>query len=209
MQKKYHLILILSYLLIICILIFYWIKQKNNIKKQLYNATQLVHNTIPESLIDSAHNRKDFPLLYYDSLRNVLTKTAEENKFNYLYVVISQKDSIFFVISSFKRQDILNNMISKYLSPYYYYPSKIKKLDLDKPIMYLKYTDEYGSFFSAFHYYVTSNHNPYIIGADYPLDVITTLNWKFIFIILCVTIVFVIILIFNLSDYRHLRKIKQ
>jgi hypothetical protein len=206
MQKKYYLILILSYLLIICILIFYWIKQKNNIKKQLYNATQLVHNTIPESLIDSAHNRKDFPLLYYDSLRNVLTKTAEENKFNYLYVVIAQKDSIFFVISSFKRQDILNNMISKYLSPYYYYPSKIKKLDLDKPIMYLKYTDEYGSFFSAFHYYVTSNHNPYIIGADYPLDVITTLNWKFIFIILAVTIIFILAMLLNFNREYKIKK---
>lgn len=209
MQKKYYFVLIISYLLIIFILIIFWISQKNNIKKQLLEATKFVNNIVPEALIDSAHNRKDFPLLYYDSLRNILNKTADENKFDYLYVIIPQKDSILFVISSYKRDDILNNMISKYLSPYYYYPAKIKKLDLDKPIMYLKYTDEYGSFYTAFHYYVTSNHNPYIIGADYPLYVITTLNWKFIFIILCVTIIYVLILIFNLSDNRNLRKIKQ
>jgi len=203
MQKKYYFVLFISYLLIIFTLILLWISQKNNLKKQLLHATHFVNEIIPEALIDSAYNKKNFPLLYYDSLRNILNKTADNNNFEYLYVIIPQKDSFIFVISSYKRIDILNNMISKYLSPYYYYPSKIKNLSPERPVMFLKYTDEYGSFFSAFHYYITDAHQPYIVGADYDLNIISSLNWKFIFIILAVTIIFIFALLLNFNrEYK-------
>jgi len=206
MQKKYYYVLLISYLLIIFTLILLWISQKNNIKKQLLHATQFVNNIVPEALIDSAYNKKDFPLIYYDSLRNILNKTADDNNFEYLYVFIPQKDSFLFVISSYKRIDILNNMISKYLSPYYYYPSKIKNLSPERPVIFLKYTDEYGSFFSAFHYYITNAHQPYIVGADYDFNIISSLNWKFIFIILAVTIIFIIALLLNFNREYKIKK---
>jgi len=206
MQKKYYFVLLISYLLIIFTLILFWISQKNNIKKQLLHATQYVNEIVPEALIDSAYNKKDFPILYYDSLRNILNDTAYNNNFEYLYVIMQQKDSFLFVISSYKRIDILNNMISKYLSPYYYYPSKIKKLSPERPVMFLKYTDEYGSFFSAFHYYITDAHHPYIVGADYDLNIISSLNWKFIFIILAVTIIFIFALLLNFNREYKIKK---
>lgn len=203
MRKKYYLVLIISYLLIIFTLILFWISQKNNLKKQLLEATHFVNEIVPEALIDSAYNKKNFPILYYDSLRNILNNTADNNNFEYLYVIIPQKDSFLFVISSYNRIDILNNMISKYLSPYYYYPSKIKNLSPERPVMFLKYTDEYGSFFSAFHYYITDAHHPYIVGADYDLNIISSLNWKFIFIILAVTIIFIFALLLNFNcEYK-------
>ena len=121
-------------------------------------------------------------------------------------MIIPQKDSFLFVISSYKRIDVLNNMISKYLSPYYYYPSQIKKLSLERPVMFLKYTDEYGSFFSAFHYYVTDTHHPYIVGADYDLNIISSLNWKFIFITLAVTIIFIFALLLNFNREYKIKK---
>ena len=193
MQKKYYFVLFISYLLIIFTLILLWISQKNNLKKQLLHATHFVNEIIPEALIDSAYNKKNFPLLYYDSLRNILNKTADNNNFEYLYVIIPQKDSFIFVISSYKRIDILNNMISKYLSPYYYYPSKIKNLSPERPVMFLKYTD----------YYITDAHHPYIVGADYDLNIISSLNWKFIFIILAVTIIFIFALLLNFNrEYK-------
>lgn len=206
MQKKYYFVLFVSYLLIIFTLILFWISQKNNLKKKLLQGTQFVNNLIPEALIDSAYNKKNFPLLDYDSLRNILNKTTDKNNFEYLYVIIPQKDSFLFVISSYKRIDVLNNMISKYLSPYYYYPSQIKKLSLERPVMFLKYTDEYGSFFSAFHYYITDEHHPYIIGADYDLYIISSLNWKFIFITLAVTIIFIIALLLNFNREYKIKK---
>ncbi|HOK21592.1 MAG TPA: hypothetical protein PLO66_02740 [Bacteroidales bacterium] len=203
MRKKYYFVLLISYLLIIFTLILFWISQKNNLKKQLLEATHFVNEIVPEALIDSAYNKKNFPILYYDSLRNILNNTADNNNFEYLYVIIPQKDSFLFVISSYNRIDILNNMISKYLSPYYYYPSKIKKLSPERPVMFLKYTDEYGSFFSAFHYYITDAHHPYIVGADYDLNIISSLNWKFIFIILAVTIIFIFALLLNFNcEYK-------
>ena len=54
MQKKYYFVILISYLLIIFTLILFWIGQKNNLKKQLLEATQFVNNLIPEALIDSA-----------------------------------------------------------------------------------------------------------------------------------------------------------
>lgn len=206
MRKKYYFVLLISYLLIIFTLILFWISQKNNLKKQLLQATHFVNEIVPEALIDSAYNKKNFPLLYYDSLRNILNNTADDNNFEYLYVIIPQKDSFLFVISSYKRIDILNNMISKYLSPYYYYPSKIKNLSPERPVMFLKYTDEYGSFFSAFHYYITDAHHPYIVGADYDLNIISSLNWKFIFIILAVTIIFIIAMLLNFNREYKIKK---
>ena len=206
MQKKYYFVVFVSYLLIIFTLILFWISQKNNLKKKLLQGTQFVNNLIPEALIDSAYNKKNFPLLDYDSLRNILNKTTDKNNFEYLYVIIPQKDSFLFVISSYKRIDVLNNMISKYLSPYYYYPSQIKKLSLERPVMFLKYTDEYGSFFSAFHYYITDAHHPYIVGADYDLNVISSLNWKFIFIILAVTIIYIFALLLNFNREYKIKK---
>jgi len=206
MQKKYYFVVCVSYLLIIFTLVLFWISQKNNLKKQLSEATQFVNNLIPEALIDSAYNKKNFPLLDYDSLRNILNKTTDKNNFEYLYVIIPQKDSFLFVISSYKRIDVLNNMISKYLSPYYYYPSQIKKLSLERPVMFLKYTDEYGSFFSAFHYYITDAHHPYIVGADYDLNIISSLNWKFIFITLAVTIIFIFALLLNFNREYKIKK---
>lgn len=206
MQKKYYFVVFVSYLLIIFILVLFWISQKNNLKKQLLQGTQFVNNLIPEALIDSAYNKKNFPLLDYDSLRNILNKTTDKNNFEYLYVIIPQKDSFLFVISSYKRIDVLNNMISKYLSPYYYYPSQIKKLSLERPVMFLKYTDEYGSFFSAFHYYITDAHHPYIVGADYDLNIIISLNWKFIFITLAVTIIFILAMLLNFNREYKIKK---
>lgn len=206
MRKKYYLVLIISYLLIIFTLILFWISQKNNLKKQLLEATHFVNEIVPEALIDSAYNKKNFPLLYYDSLRNILNNTADDNNFEYLYVIIPQKDSFLFVISSYKRIDVLNNMISKYLSTYYYYPSNIKNLSPERPVMFLKYTDEYGSFFSAFHYYITDAHHPYIVGADYDLNIISSLNWKFIFIILAVTIIFIFALLLNFNREYKIKK---
>lgn len=206
MRKKYYLVLIISYLLIIFTLILFWISQKNNLKKQLLEATHFVNEIVPEALIDSAYNKKNFPLLYYDSLRNILNNTADNNNFEYLYVIIPQKDSFLFVISSYKRIDVLNNMISKYLSPYYYYPSNIKNLSPERPVMFLKYTDEYGSFFSAFHYYITDAHHPYIVGVDYDLNIISSLNWKFIFIILAVTIIFILAILLNFNREYKIKK---
>ena len=206
MRKKYYFVLLISYLLIIFTLILFWFSQKNNLKKQLLHATHYVNEIVPEALIDSAYNKKNFPILYYDSLRNILNNTADNNNFEYLYVIIPQKDSFLFVISSYNRIDILNNMISKYLSPYYYYPSKIKNLSPERPVMFLKYTDEYGSFFSAFHYYITDAHHPYIVGADYDLNIISSLNWKFIFIILAVTIIFILAILLNFNREYKIKK---
>ena len=206
MKKKYYFVVFVSYLLIIFTLILFWISQKNNLKKKLLQGTQFVNNLIPEALIDSAYNKKNFPLLDYDSLRNILNESTDKNSFECFYVIIPQKDSFLFVISSYKRIDVLNNMISKYLSPYYYYPSQIKKLSLERPVMFLKYTDEYGSFFSAFHYYITDAHHPYIVGADYDLNIISSLNWKFIFITLAVTIIFIFALLLNFNREYKIKK---
>lgn len=198
MSKKSYFILIISYLVIIILLIFFWNSQKKKLKSELLDSINFVYNILPEALIDSAYKQSYYPVISYDSLRNILNKTCNDRDLKYLYSIIPyREDTFLFIISSYTHEDILNDMISKYLMPYYQYPDVLNTLSADNPINYTSYSDEYGSFYSAFHYFQTSKGNPYIIGADYSLDKIISLNWKFIFIILGVTMIFIFIYIYH------------
>ena len=166
------------------------------------NATALI---IQDPLIEKAQTEEQVNILEYDSLQKLANQIAIDNRVVYVYVMISRNDSAFFVLSSYNKEDISNDLVTRYNDCYFDVTDKMMSaFNSDKEEIFDVTIDVWGHFRSLYLPMKTKAGTPYLLCADVRSNEIVRQQWYYIIEML---LSFVFIFLVTLPLIFRIRKI--
>lgn len=161
-------IFIVGILLLLAIKLF--IRERiitNNINFRLKSSAGTIELVINDSLIEAAATGKQPDKDRYSNMQKKIDRIASIHEVDYVYVVIENRDSVYFVICNILPSDIINNIEIKYLDVFAEAPPELKEaFRMNDNIIFGKNSNKWGTFRSAYIPRKTKGGINYLLCSD-------------------------------------------
>lgn len=161
-----------------CWLTFLQHESLNAFDKRLLASAQSLPELLPKDFHDRTLNKDSIgPEEDQHNLDNLSTH-ARIGGFAYLYTYVMDEGQIYFTASSYTDDDVANNKVSRYWTPY---PegdqAYFDAIHSNVPV-FVTASDRWGTFRTVLIRRQSPAGNPYVIGADIDISVIHETLWK-------------------------------
>ncbi len=106
----------------------------------------------------------------YLDLVQRLSSLVEASALNYVYSMVREGDAVLFTSSSATKEELADGSFSKPMDPYGEASDDLKQVFYGSTPIFEVYTDQWGTFRSAFVPVRTADGTRYIVGADISID---------------------------------------
>ena len=129
---------------------------------------------------------------------------------SYLYVVVQEGDSFYFIISNEQENDPTEGLAVTFWEHYAQPPSElIKAFQTQQLVFSPVYTDKWGTFHSVFVPMISPKGKKYVVGADIAVEEIQTLLLNVFLQTLAIAVLFLLLLIPTLLLFQRYNRTKE
>ncbi|MDC7222356.1 MAG: bifunctional diguanylate cyclase/phosphodiesterase [Spirochaetales bacterium] len=174
-RLQLFILLYLTIFLPLIFILFFQLRSRvlTDIDQSLFFAALDMDRMLGPDFHDKWNRENPLSFREYDDLKRKLSHQARLSKISYLYTMVKEGDSVYFVVSSETLKDMERGTPSLFYNPYPDPPREVlDAFDSEEPVIYCSYSNIWDSFYSVFILRETEQGFRYILAADIQSDLV-------------------------------------